>query len=361
MARYVNTVVQLLDTNGLPIVGAKKFFFEPNSTTFKTIYVDSGLTVAASNPQISDANGRYSSDIFLKGIYKEVQQDNSGTSSGFDGETIWTKDPIGDVVSGQWTEWINTETYNIPDIVLGSNNSYYVTNIDSNQGNDPVSSPTEWQIIDLGQGGSVNTGVINDLNGNPSMVITATANAVNHLELKNSVSNSKPQLNQIGASDVGLDIEGVEFKNGAVTAIGFTGSFFGNLGGNATSADNALTVSNPNLTGDIVTSGKIATLADRTVGSDNIKTGASVIVNDQAIQPNTSINISNIGLLYLSINSNDGNDSAFFEILVNSIWVVANEATSAQRVGSSVMSRGSNVRVRAGNSGGRYSIEILEA
>lgn len=151
MARYISPVPFIQDVNGKPIVNAKLFFFESGTTALKTIYSDSGLTIPISNPVLSDANGQYTDDIFLDGIYKNVQQDDSGTTTGFDGVTIWTKDPIGDIIEGQFELWLNDNVYNIPEIVLGSNDEYYRSIVDGNQGNDPTISPTKWEELELGR------------------------------------------------------------------------------------------------------------------------------------------------------------------------------------------------------------------
>lgn len=148
MARYSNPVPQILDSVADPIPGAKLFFFEPGTTTEKDTFSDSGLTTPNTNPVIADSNGRYG-DIFLDGIYKVVQQDASGTPTGFDGVTIWTRDPVGDTTEGQFQLWLNDNIYNIPDLVLGSDDNYYRSLIDSNQGNDPTSTPSAWEQIEF--------------------------------------------------------------------------------------------------------------------------------------------------------------------------------------------------------------------
>lgn len=217
MSRYSNSVPQILDGNGDPIVGAKKFFFEPGTTTPKTIYTDSSLTTAADNPQLSDANGRYSDDIFLDGVYKEVQQDNSGTATGFDGVTLWTKDPVGEVETVQLVNWASDATYDIPDIVIGSDDSYYLSKVDSNQGNNPTTSPTQWAQITFVNDGVVDgVTTIQDSNSNESIIVSATASAVNEVTVTNAAVGSKPSIDQSGSDDVGLDIEGIELHGGSI-------------------------------------------------------------------------------------------------------------------------------------------------
>jgi len=149
MGRFVNPVPDIADVNGDPIVGAKLFFYSPGTTTLKTIYSDSGLGSATNNPQLADANGAYSGDIFLDGVYKVVQQDA-------DGATIWTKDPVGDIIEGQFELWLTGNTYNIPDIVLGSNDEYYRSLVDGNQGSNPTITPEKWEQLTFGRLWNIN-------------------------------------------------------------------------------------------------------------------------------------------------------------------------------------------------------------
>lgn len=98
MARYINPVVNIEDSNGAPYVGAKLVFYETGTTTLKTIYSDSDLTTPRTNPvtAINSDGGAIYPDIFISGIYKVVQQDDSGTADTDDGATIWTRDPVGE-------------------------------------------------------------------------------------------------------------------------------------------------------------------------------------------------------------------------------------------------------------------------
>lgn len=151
MSRYINPVETILDNNGDPIVGAKLVFYEPGTTTKKTIYSDAGFATPITNPVTADANGRYT-NIFLEGIYKVVQQDATGTPDTDDGAEIWSRDPVGDTASGQFELWISSTTYSIPEIVLGSDDNYYRSLVDANQGNDPASpSLAQWEQLKFGR------------------------------------------------------------------------------------------------------------------------------------------------------------------------------------------------------------------
>jgi len=56
--------VQQLDANGVPIVGARAFFYRPGTTTPLTVYKDAALTVAHTAPLFSDGAGRFPA-VFL--------------------------------------------------------------------------------------------------------------------------------------------------------------------------------------------------------------------------------------------------------------------------------------------------------
>jgi len=150
MTIYTTPIEQISDGNGDPISGAKKFLFNAGTTTKKTIYSDSALKKARANPVLSDADGRFP-QFFLAGLYDEEQQDNTGTATGYDGATLWGPLPVGEVAEGALTLWATDNTYDIPEIVLGSNDNYYRSLTDSNTGNNPVSSPGSWELLRFGR------------------------------------------------------------------------------------------------------------------------------------------------------------------------------------------------------------------
>tara|TARA_R110000782_G_scaffold224221_1_gene311202 strand:+ start:2884 stop:3873 length:990 start_codon:yes stop_codon:yes gene_type:complete len=143
MARLSNPVPQILDSNGNPSGGAKVYFFEVGTTTPKNTYSDAGLSIANANPVVTDSAGRLPS-TFLDGNYKVVAKDA-------DGVTLWTRDPVGETSTGQMSLWVNDQVYNIPEIVRGSNDSYYRSLIDNNQGNDPISDAVNWERLRFGR------------------------------------------------------------------------------------------------------------------------------------------------------------------------------------------------------------------
>jgi sugar lactone lactonase YvrE len=146
MTRYANSAPQILKKNSdglaIPIEGAKKYFYETGTLVLKTIYSDSDLTISTANPVTSDADGRFP-EIFLNGVYREVQKDSDDTT------VLWDLDPVGEISTGQFQSWVSNAIYNIPDIVKGSDDEYYKSLTDNNTGNDPTSDAVNWQKITL--------------------------------------------------------------------------------------------------------------------------------------------------------------------------------------------------------------------
>lgn len=139
-SRYSNAFVQVFDGNADTLPGAKLEFFAPGTTTNQDTFSDSDLTTSNSNPVIADGDGRFG-PIYLSDLtYKVVLSTASDV-------VIATADPIGDLVEGQLELWLNDQTYDIPDLVLGSDDRFYRSLTDTNQGNDPTTSAANWEEI----------------------------------------------------------------------------------------------------------------------------------------------------------------------------------------------------------------------
>lgn len=66
---------QFLDSNGDPLSGGKLYFYEPGTSTPKSVYSSSNGTTALANPVILDSAGRAS--VWLDGFYKVTLKDSS--------------------------------------------------------------------------------------------------------------------------------------------------------------------------------------------------------------------------------------------------------------------------------------------
>ncbi|MFK5949860.1 MAG: hypothetical protein QM500_13945 [Methylococcales bacterium] len=108
------------------------------------------------------------------------------------------RDPVGGEVSGGGglSLWVNSETYNVDDIVRGSNGQLYESFTAGNTGNDPVTSPTFWEEVRfIGVWNTNITYIIGDVVqsslGNLWKALTATA--ANDPETDNG-TNWKPAI-----------------------------------------------------------------------------------------------------------------------------------------------------------------------
>ncbi len=138
MARYVNPFPQYLNISGAPIVGGFLKFFITGTSTPKNVFSDSVFATSIGSEVALSASGRIPA-IFLNGAYKVTLTDASGNE-------LDSADPIGiDTDITNFDLWLNSNTYNIPDVVKGSDNLYYQSIANTNLGNDPTSSPAQWE------------------------------------------------------------------------------------------------------------------------------------------------------------------------------------------------------------------------
>jgi hypothetical protein len=84
--QFVLSNHQEFDSNGLPLAGAKLYFFESGTTTPATTYSDNALSVANAHPIVADASGRFGPIYLAVDDYK-IQLDNSSDVN------QWTNDP----------------------------------------------------------------------------------------------------------------------------------------------------------------------------------------------------------------------------------------------------------------------------
>ena len=199
MSRYSNPTVLVQDANGKPITGAKTYFYETGTVTLKDVYSDSALSTTQANPVISLAGG-YLPDIYLDGLYKVVQNDENDVS-------LWPSlDPVGDAAGGQFDLWLSDNSYSINEIVLGSDGEYYISLVNANQGNEPSTSPVQWQLIPVKDMASRKQ-IIDD-NGTEIVIFTGVASAVNEITITNAATGNPPTVSSSGDdTDIGILFE----------------------------------------------------------------------------------------------------------------------------------------------------------
>lgn len=130
-----------------PLSRGQLFFYEPGTTTKKTVYSDQDASTAYSdNPIALDDNG-FEPDIFGSGSYRVILKSSVDTNS-----RIQWDEPV--VFSGDedaFAPWLDTKTYGAggDNIVTGPDDKYYVSIQASNLDNIPSSSATYWTEFDL--------------------------------------------------------------------------------------------------------------------------------------------------------------------------------------------------------------------
>lgn len=139
MPRYISPQPQYFTNLGIPLTGGKLFFYEPSTLIPKNTYSDTALSIPNTNPIVLATSGSPAVDIWLNGVYRVILKDE-------DGNVLWDKDPVGGDSSDRqaYQAWVAGISYNIGDIVTGSNDRYYVSIVEPNINNDPISSPVSW-------------------------------------------------------------------------------------------------------------------------------------------------------------------------------------------------------------------------
>ncbi len=135
MARFINPFPQYINIAGSPINGGFLEFFDTGTSDAKVVYSDANLTQSIGSVVRLDGSGRVPA-VFLNGAYAVTLTDA-------DGNEIDSADPIGiDTDITNFDDWGIANTYNIPDIVTGSDNLFYQSIVDTNLGNDPTAQPS---------------------------------------------------------------------------------------------------------------------------------------------------------------------------------------------------------------------------
>jgi hypothetical protein len=141
MARFDILGLQYFTDGGELLGGGKLNFYETGTTTRKNTFSDSAMTIANTNPVTLDADGR-APNIFFAGLAKCVLTDSTGV-------VLETKDPVGDDFASNngFPEWAADVTYAFNQPVTASDGYIYTSLVNNNIGNDPISSPTYWQLL----------------------------------------------------------------------------------------------------------------------------------------------------------------------------------------------------------------------
>ena len=139
MARFGSLDTQYFDDAGNPLVSGKIYFYETGTTTPKNTYADINYTIPNSNPVILTAAGRQP-NIFFDGVAKAILTKSDNTQ-------ILVRDPVGDTASTFGNAWIASKDYNANDVVQGSDGEFYVSLINGNVNNNPVTTTGSWTFL----------------------------------------------------------------------------------------------------------------------------------------------------------------------------------------------------------------------
>ncbi|MCK5446331.1 MAG: hypothetical protein KAI73_11960, partial [Rhodospirillaceae bacterium] len=140
MGRNINPRPQFLDSAGDPLISGKMYYFESGTDTPKATFADVNMTIQNTHPVILTGDGRLP-NVFLIGTARMKLTDA-------DDVQLWDIDPTGgDDIGGNFEEWVPSVVYNANDIVQGSDGKFYLSFTNGNLGNDPTTTPTEWQEI----------------------------------------------------------------------------------------------------------------------------------------------------------------------------------------------------------------------
>jgi len=139
MARYGDLDTQYFNDAGDPLVNGKVFFFESGTTTPKPTFADVNFTIPNAHPVILTAAGRQP-NIFFQGTAKAILATSAGVQ-------ILVRDPVGETSATFGNPWIASKDYNANDVVQGSNGDFYVSLVNGNVNNNPVTTTGSWTFL----------------------------------------------------------------------------------------------------------------------------------------------------------------------------------------------------------------------
>ena len=142
MSRFGTLDTRYLDAAGNPLGGGKIYFYESGTSTAKTTYTTSDQTVANPQPFVLDAGGAQGGGIFFTGQARTELRDSLGV-------LVTELDPVGSAdTSSGFGDWDAGTTYDINDLVKGSDNLYYISVINVNVNHNPATpSPIYWMRV----------------------------------------------------------------------------------------------------------------------------------------------------------------------------------------------------------------------
>lgn len=187
--RYVDPRPQYLDDAGDPLIEGKVFIYNSGSSVFKDLFFDINKKDKAPNPVILTASGRMK-NTFFDGSAKAVL-------TNADESQFWNIDPINSSTGeGQFSDWNSVSVFNVPDIVIGGDDLFYMSITNNNQGN-AVTDTLNWsQIKFTGVYNANETYSINDIaQGSDGLLYVSKTNSNAGNDPVSDVTNWGPASN----------------------------------------------------------------------------------------------------------------------------------------------------------------------
>ncbi len=135
MSRFISPITDLKPNGSL-------YFFESKTNVEKTTYKDEVETIPNPTQVVVLPNGNLP-NVFYSGVAKVIFLDE------FDVQYA-ERDPVGtDTTTGNFSLWSSVITYPLNGYVSGSDGNLYRSLTASNIGNDPTTSPVEWEQVNF--------------------------------------------------------------------------------------------------------------------------------------------------------------------------------------------------------------------
>lgn len=148
MARLLPAFEQLFDGSGDPLVSGTIDFFESGSSSVrKDTFSDSGETTVNANPLVLNGDGRVP-NVFGTGTYRAILKTAAGVQ-------LLQRDPVGgDLTLTFGSDWVASQTYGSTDVVR-EGGLYWESLVGSNLNNRPsLDAGANWAEVDLTPYGS---------------------------------------------------------------------------------------------------------------------------------------------------------------------------------------------------------------
>jgi len=150
MPRFISPVPKYTIEDNSPIANGLLFFKESGTNTDKDTFADVNETITNPNPLMLNGDGSVP-NCFFSGSAKVILTTNTGTrTSPITGVQQWERDPVSPATSAGaiGADWDAVSIYDINDVVELSG-VLYISIVNSNQNNNPSSSPSSWTQFDL--------------------------------------------------------------------------------------------------------------------------------------------------------------------------------------------------------------------